>query len=245
MIKIKNLHKSFGENKILQGVNLEIIPNKCTAIFGLSGGGKSTIIKHIIGLLKPDKGEIIFQDKIDIVKLNENDLREIRKKIGFLFQSGALFDSMNVYDNIAFPLREHTNLSKKEIENKIFQYIEMVGLEANKIKNLYPDELSGGMKKRVGLARTLMLEPEVILYDEPTSGLDPITSDLITQMILKLQRELNTTSVLISHDINETFKSADKFAMLYKGKIIEYGNEKEFKNSEHKIIQKFLNNGIT
>jgi phospholipid/cholesterol/gamma-HCH transport system ATP-binding protein len=239
MIEIKNLHKYFGETKILKGVNLTIEPNMCTAIFGLSGGGKSTIIKHIVGLLKPTSGEIIFKGE-DITKLDEKGLREVRKKIGFLFQSGALFDSMNVYDNIAFPLKEHTSMSKSQIRSKILNYLDMVGLNPNRVLHLYPDELSGGMKKRVGLARTLMLDPEVILYDEPTSGLDPVTSDIISQMIIKLQNELNTTSVLISHDIKETFKSSDRFAMLYQGKIIEYGNEEHFKNSKSDIIQDFL-----
>jgi phospholipid/cholesterol/gamma-HCH transport system ATP-binding protein len=240
MIRVENLYKKFGQNEILKGVNLNIEPNMCTAIFGLSGGGKSTIIKHIVGLLKPTSGSIIYKDKIDITKLNEYELREVRKEIGFLFQSGALFDSMNVYDNVAFPLKEHTNLSSSEIKKRVLNYIDMVGLNPNKVLSLYPNELSGGMKKRVGLARTLMLEPKVILYDEPTSGLDPVTSDVISQMIIKLQNELNTTSILISHDIKETFKSANRFAMLYQGEIIEYGNEEQFKNSKSQVVQDFL-----
>jgi phospholipid/cholesterol/gamma-HCH transport system ATP-binding protein len=239
-ITIKNLHKYFGEKKVLQGVNLEIKEGKCTAIFGLSGGGKSTIIKHIVGLLKPTKGEILYKNH-DIAKLDEASLREVRKDLGFLFQSGALFDSMNVYENVAFPLKEHTSLTEEEITKEVREKISLVGLNPDIVMPLFPDELSGGMRKRVGLARTIILNPKVILYDEPTSGLDPISSDVISQMIISLQKELKTTSVLISHDIKETFKTADYFAMLYNGKIIEYGNEEEFKNSKNEIVIKFLN----
>jgi len=240
LIQIKDLHKKFGNKEILRGVNLNIKKGKCTAIFGLSGGGKSTIIKHIVGLLKPTSGKILFQNK-DITQLNENELREIRRELGFLFQSGALFDSMNVFDNVAFPLREHTKKSESEIEKEVMDSLELVGLDANRVAYLNPDELSGGMRKRVGLARTIILKPQVLLYDEPTSGLDPITSDLISQMIISIQKSTNTTSILISHDIKETFKTADYFAMLWDGKIIEYGDEEHFKNSSSKIVQKFLN----
>lgn len=239
MIKIRNLHKYFGNKKVLNGVNLDIIEGKCTAIFGLSGGGKSTIIKHIVGLLKPNAGEIVFQNQ-DITKMNDNELRNVRKDIGFLFQSGALFDSMNVFENVAFPLREHTKLSENEIKKEVFRRLTLVGLDSKIVELLFPDELSGGMRKRVGLARTIILNPKVLLYDEPTSGLDPITSDVISQMIISLQKEIQTTSILISHDINETFKTADFFAMLYEGKIVEYGDENHFRNSKVEIVQKFL-----
>jgi phospholipid/cholesterol/gamma-HCH transport system ATP-binding protein len=238
-ITIKNLKKIFGTKTILDGVNLEIVGGKCTAIFGLSGGGKSTIIKHIVGLLKPTEGSIYYNNQ-DITNLGLKELREVRKDIGFLFQSGALFDSMNVFDNVAFPLKEHTELSDKEIFDLVMEKLTLVGLDAQRVAYLNPDELSGGMKKRVGLARTIILNPKVLLYDEPTSGLDPLTSDLISQMIINLQKELQTTSVLISHDIKETFKTADYFAFLYNGKIIEYGDKKSFKNSKNEIVQKFL-----
>ena len=241
ILQIKNMHKTFGTKKVLQGVDLNIVQGKCTAIFGLSGGGKSTIIKHIVGLLKPTSGDIIFQNKYNISTMNEKELRNLRKEVGFLFQSGALFDSMNVFDNVAFPLKEHTKLSKNEIENEVLKHLDIVGLDSSSVRNLFPDELSGGMRKRVGLARTIILKPKVLLYDEPTSGLDPITSDTISQLILKIQREFDTTSILISHDIKETFKSADYFAMLYNGKIVEYGNEEEFRNSKVNIVQDFLN----
>lgn len=240
MIQIRNLHKTFGTKKVLNGVNLDIVNGKCTAIFGLSGGGKSTIIKHIVGLLKPTSGEILYNGR-DITQLDDEDLRNVRKDIGFLFQSGALFDSMNVYENVAFPLREHTHLDESTIRNEVFSRLKLVGLDPDIVCNLFPDELSGGMRKRVGLARTIILNPKVLLYDEPTSGLDPITSDVISQMIIALQDKIKTTSILISHDINETFKTADYFAMLYNGEIVEYGDEKTFKNSPVEIVQKFLN----
>ena len=241
MLKIKSLKKKFGTKVVLNGIDLNIEENKTTVILGLSGAGKSTIIKHIVGLLKADSGEIIYKNR-DITKLDEKGLMEIRKEIGFLFQSGALFDSMNVFENIVFPLKEHQKyLSKKEMEKKVLEKLEMVGLRANEVKNLSPSELSGGMKKRVGLARTIILEPKIILYDEPTSGLDPITSDLISQMILNLQRELKTTSILISHDIKESFKVGDNFAMLIDGKIITYGDGNYFKNTDNPYVTQFLN----
>lgn len=239
IIKIRNLKKVFGTKEILKDVNLDIVEGKCTAIFGLSGGGKSTIIKHIVGLLKPTSGEIFYHEN-DIGKMNEKELREVRKDIGFLFQSGALFDSMNVYENVAFPLREHTKLDEQTIKQEVMDKLTLVGLDAQRVAYLNPDELSGGMRKRVGLARTIILNPKVLLYDEPTSGLDPITSDVISQMIISLQKEIKTTSILISHDINETFKTADYFAMLYDGVIVEYGDEEHFKNSKLEIVQKFL-----
>jgi len=240
ILQIKDMHKTFGTKKVLKGIDLNVVEGKCTAIFGLSGGGKSTIIKLIVGLLKPTSGDIIFQDTKNIANMDEKDLRGIRKDIGFLFQSGALFDSMNVFDNVAFPLVEHTKLSKKEIEKEVLKHLDIVGLESSSVRDLFPDELSGGMRKRVGLARTIITKPKVLLYDEPTSGLDPITSDTISQLILKIQKEFNTTSILISHDIKETFKSADYFAMLYNGKIVEYGDENHFKNSTLPIVQDFL-----
>jgi len=240
ILQIKDMHKTFGTKKVLKGVTLDIVQGKCTAIFGLSGGGKSTIIKHIVGLLKPTSGDIIYDNDKNIANMDENELRDVRKDIGFLFQSGALFDSMNVFDNVAFPLVEHSKMSKDEIEKEVLKHLDIVGLDSASVRDLFPDELSGGMRKRVGLARTIITKPRVLLYDEPTSGLDPITSDTISQLILKIQREFNTTSILISHDIKETFKSADYFAMLYNGKIVEYGDEEHFKNSKLEIVQNFL-----
>jgi len=240
MITFENLHKSFGKREILKGIDLHIVEGKTTVILGVSGGGKSTIIKHIVGLLQPDKGQITVDGK-KIVGSSEKQMRAIRKEVGFLFQSGALFDSMDVFENVAFALREHTTLKEDEIHKAVFSKLSMVGLDPDVIARLFPDELSGGMRKRVGLARTIALEPKIILYDEPTSGLDPVTSDHITQMIIKLQNELGITSVLISHDIKESFKAGDYFAMLYDGKIIEYADAEGIKNSSHPAVKQFLN----
>lgn len=239
MIRFENVTKSFGKRQILCGVDLEIERGKTTVIFGVSGGGKSTIIKHIVGLLKPDSG-IITVDGVRVDNADELTLRRIRTKVGFLFQSGALFDSMNIRENVAFPMVEHQKLTPKELEYKIDEKLTMVGLKPDVVKSLYPEELSGGMRKRVGLARTLALEPEVILYDEPTSGLDPVTSDLITQMIRNLQRDIGMTSVLISHDIAESFKAGDNYAMLFGGIIVESGDKESFQNSPNEVVQQFI-----
>jgi len=239
MVEIKGLRKSFGSKEVLKGIDLTIPKGKTTVILGLSGGGKSTIIKHIVGLLKPDSGEI-WVDGEEISRADEEQIRRIRKKVGFLFQNGALFDSMNIYENIAFPLREHTKLSEGEIRAEVLKRLEMVGLNPSEVLHLFPDELSGGMRKRVGLARSIVLNPEIILYDEPTSGLDPITSDLITQMIIQLKERLNVTSVLISHDIEESFKAGDYFAMLYDGKIIETGDADHFRSTDNPFVRQFL-----
>lgn len=239
MIRFEKVTKSFGERQILKGIDLEIEKGKTTVIFGVSGGGKSTIIKHIVGLLKPDSGTIML-DGIRIDNADEKTLRSIRTRVGFLFQNGALFDSMNIRDNVAFPIIEHQKLTPKELEYKIDEKITMVGLDPKVVKPLYPEELSGGMRKRVGLARTLALEPEVILYDEPTSGLDPVTSDFITQMICRLREEIGMTSILISHDIGESFKAGDYYAMLFDGVIVESGDKESFKNSSNEVVQQFI-----
>ncbi|MGP1449810.1 MAG: ABC transporter ATP-binding protein [Wolinella sp.] len=239
MIELSGVHKSFGEKAVLKGVSFVAPEAKTTVVFGLSGGGKSTIIKLIVRLLECDSGDIKINGE-SIVKAPQKRLYELRKEIGFLFQSGALFDSKNVYENVAFPLREHMRLSECEIREKVLSRLEMVGLRPDEVSKLFPDELSGGMKKRVGLARSLILDPKVILYDEPTSGLDPITSDHITQMIIRLQRELKTTSILISHDLKESFKAGDYMAMLYDGQIIEYGDRNSFANSEDPRVKQFL-----
>jgi len=239
MIEIRHLKKVFGSKEVLKDVNLKIYDNKITYILGLSGQGKSTIIKHIVGLLKPTSGEILV-DGVDVAKADLNTLYEIRKKIGFTFQEGALFDSMNIYENVAFPLKEHTKMKEDEIKKEVFKTLEMVGLEASRVAYLFPHELSGGMRKRAATARAIILKPKYILYDEPTSGLDPIISDRITKMIESLTREHNMTSVVISHDLKETFKSADYVALLYNGVIVEYGTVEEFKNSKNPIVRAFI-----
>lgn len=239
IIRIVNLKKSFGQKEVLKGVDLNIVKGKTTVILGLSGGGKSTILKHIVRLLVPDSGEVWVED-VNMAKADEETVFRMRKKIGYLFQSGALFDSMNVYENVAFPLREHTKLKEPEIRAKVEQKLRLVGLDPEEVLTLYPDELSGGMRKRVGLARSTVLDPGIVLYDEPTSGLDPITSDLITRLIKKTQQSLGATSVLISHDIKESFKAGDYFAFLYDGKIIEYGDKEHFQQSQNPYVRQFL-----
>ncbi len=239
MIQIKHLKKVFGTKEVLKDVNLKIEDNKTTYILGMSGQGKSTIIKHIVGLLKPTAGEVLV-DGVNVGEADIKTLYEIRKKVGFTFQEGALFDSMNIFDNVAFPLSEHTRLSKEEIKERVYQTLEMVGLEAKRVSELFPHELSGGMRKRAATARAIILKPKYVLYDEPTSGLDPIISDKITLMIEHLTKDFGMTSVVISHDLKETFKSADYVAMLFMGEIIEYGSVEEFKNSKNPIVQAFI-----
>ena len=241
LIEIKHLQKVFGTKEVLKDVNLIFPKGSTTVILGLSGGGKSTIIKHIVGLMKPTSGDI-FVDGVNVSTCSEEELREVRKDIGYLFQDGAMFDSMNIFDNVAFPLREHRqDLSKDEVEEKVMQMLNITGLDAKRVAKLFPNELSGGMRKRAGLARAIIMEPKIILYDEPTSGLDPITSDLITQLILKLQKELGVTSVLITHDMKESFKSADYLAFLFEGEIIEWANNEKFKNTQNPYVRQLLN----
>ncbi|MCK5853785.1 MAG: ABC transporter ATP-binding protein [Sulfurovaceae bacterium] len=240
LIEIKHLQKVFGTKEVLADVNIIFPKGSTTVILGLSGGGKSTIIKHIVGLMKPTSGEILV-DGVSVATCSENELRDVRKNIGYLFQDGAMFDSMNIFDNVAFPLREHFNYSEKEIEEKVMHMLSITGLDAKRVSKLSPNELSGGMRKRAGLARAIIMEPKIILYDEPTSGLDPITSDLITQLILKLQKELGVTSVLITHDMKESFKSADYLAFLFDGEIIEWAANEEFKNTTNPYVMQLLN----
>ncbi len=239
IIEFKNVHKYFGEKKVLKGLNFTIKDGTVAVVMGPSGTGKSTVIKHIVGLLKPTKGEVIVEG-VHIENADEKELLEIRKKIGFAFQFGALFDSMSIYENIAFPLQEHTKLSKEEIKKEVINSLEMVGLKPNEVMNNFPHELSGGMQKRAAIARTIILKPDIILYDEPTSGLDPIASDLISRLIVKLQKELGTTSVVISHDINESFKIADQMIMLYDGKVLADAEPEFFRTTDNPIIRQFI-----
>jgi phospholipid/cholesterol/gamma-HCH transport system ATP-binding protein len=237
-IHIVDLHKSFGMQKVLDGVDLEIEKGKITVIIGKSGGGKSVLLKHLIGLIKPDKG-LIWINGIEITKLKEKELNEIRIKFGMLFQEAALFDSMDVFDNIAFPLREHTKKAEKEIEKIVENKLKQVGLL--RFGDKMPAELSGGMRKRVGLARALALDPETILFDEPTSALDPIISLTILELIKETQTYLNKTYVVISHDLMGMFRIADKVAFLSEGKIIEYGTPNEIRKSKNEVTMEFLN----
>lgn len=237
LIELKNVSKRFGRLIVLKDVSLSIEAGKCIVVIGASGTGKSVLLKHIVGLLKPDHGEVWFEgERIDSIP--ERALVPIRKKFGFLFQMGALFDSLTVADNIAFPVVEHTQKSPDEIQKIVTQKLKLVGLpEAGK---KMPGELSGGQRKRVALARAIALDPEVILYDEPTTGLDPIRSDVINELILKLQRELKVTSVVVTHDMNSAFKVADRIVMLHEGTLIFDGKPDDIQNSENEAVKRFV-----
>ena len=241
MIKLVEIHKSFGRQKVLDGLNLDIEDGKTTVIIGGSGGGKSVLLKHIIGLLKPDSGKVIV-DGVDIASLNDRDLNEIRKKFGMLFQEAALFDSMNVMENVAFPLREHTRKKESEIREIVAQRLKAVGLPG--VESKMPSELSGGMRKRVGLARAIAMHPQIVLFDEPTTGLDPVMTEAINELIVETQRNFNLTCVVISHDVQSIFTVGHKIAMLYKGKIIEYGTSEEIRESSNPVLRQFLSGSL-
>jgi phospholipid/cholesterol/gamma-HCH transport system ATP-binding protein len=237
MIEIISLEKSFGRNAVLCGINLTIEKGKTTVVIGQSGSGKSVLLKHLIGLLKPDAGEIRVNG-VEITRLREDDLQRITRKFGMLFQGAALFDSMTVAENVRFGLDRYTQYTEKEIQGAISESLAMVGLR--KVENLMPHQLSGGMKKRVGLARAIAYHPEVMLYDEPSTGIDPIRADAINDLINKLKREMKVTSVVITHDMVSSYKIADKIAMLYRGRIIEVGTPEEIQNSANPVIQQFI-----
>jgi phospholipid/cholesterol/gamma-HCH transport system ATP-binding protein len=237
MIEIRGLHKSFGALKVLQGVDLQIPKGKTTVILGRSGVGKSILLKHIIGLIRPDRGKI-WIDGVDITLLGDTELNELRKKFGMLFQEAALFDSMNVGGNVGFPLREHTKLSEKDIREIVAQRLEQVGLPGLEAK--MPAQLSGGMKRRVGLARALALDPEIVLFDEPTTGLDPPMAEAIEDLIMETQQQLGETFVVITHNINVAFHIAHKIAMLHEGRIVAEGSPRVFRRSTNPVVQAFM-----
>jgi phospholipid/cholesterol/gamma-HCH transport system ATP-binding protein len=238
MIEIINLHKSFGTNHVLRGVNLNIQEGESLAIIGRSGCGKSVLLKHIVGLLSPDEGHIKFEGK-NIGDLDRKELYKIRRKFGFLFQGAALFDSMTVEENVGLALVENeSGFSKEEIKKIVAEKLELVGLPGT--QKLKPSELSGGMKKRVGLARALVSNPEYILYDEPTTGLDPIMSDSIDDLIKDLNQKLNVTSIIVTHDMFSVKNTADKIAMMHEGKIYFTGTPKEVLESSDSVIKKFI-----
>jgi len=238
MIEISNLNKSFHEHKVLDGLFLKIDTGSTCVIIGRSGCGKSVLLKHIVGILKPDSGKV-FVDGKDIAGLNDKELDDVRMKIGMVFQGGALFDSMTVGENVGFGLIEHNHLGRKELLERIEESLCLVGLCG--IQNLIPSELSGGMKKRVALARAICIKPEIILYDEPTTGVDPITADGINGLIRDLHDKLKITSIVVTHDMKSAYRVADKIAMLYQGKIIAEGSAAEIQNTNHPIVHQFIN----
>jgi phospholipid/cholesterol/gamma-HCH transport system ATP-binding protein len=237
LIKIRNICKSFGNKKVLDNLNLDIYKGEILVILGPSGCGKSVLLKHIMGLLQPDEGDIFYKGK-SICKLNEIELNEIRKDFGMLFQGAALFDSLTVGENVSFGLREHTNLSKEEIDKIVEEKLAMVGLPG--ISHMNPAELSGGMKKRVGLARAIAMNPKVILYDEPTTGLDPVMVTVIDQLTKRVNSSPDITTILVTHDMVSAFRIADRLAMHFNGRIIETGTIEEFKNSKNEVVQQFI-----
>jgi phospholipid/cholesterol/gamma-HCH transport system ATP-binding protein len=237
MIKVIDLHKTFGTQRVLRGVQLELENGKITTIIGGSGSGKTVLLKHLNALLLPDRGSVLV-DGTDITKLRENALNNIRRKFGVLFQGAALLDSMTIYDNVAFPLREKTKLSQREIQKKVEERLEQVGLAGMGYK--YPAEVSGGMKKRAGLARALVTEPEIMLFDEPTTGLDPLLGKSIHELIRKMHAAFGFTGVIVSHDIPEVFRISDRVAMLANGVITEVGSTEDFVASQNPAVRQFL-----
>lgn len=241
MIVLERLSKSFNGVKVLDNLDMKFDEKKITVIIGRSGGGKSVMLKHIIGLIKPDSGRVLVNG-LDINTLKKKELNEIRKKFGMVFQDGALLDSMNVFENVAFPLRRHLKLSESEIQDKVFSMLDDVGLSGHDKK--MPSEISGGMRKRVGVARALILNPEIMLFDEPTTGLDPIMSDVINGLIKSVHGKFNFTGIIISHDIEGAYKTGDTIAMLYEGRIIESGTPEEFRNSGNPIVGQFVSGSM-
>lgn len=237
VIRLEHLYKKFGSKEVLKGVDLTIEPGESMVIIGGSGSGKSVTIKHIIGLLKPDKGSVkIFNTEVS--KITEKEWYKIRKKFGMLFQSAALFDSLTVEENVSFALDQHTSFSYREKKRIVDEKLNLVGMAGWEKKK--PADLSGGMRKRVGLARAIAINPEIMLYDEPTTGLDPIMGDIINNLIVRLNKKLKVTSVTITHDMNSAYKIADRIAMIYKGKIVQVDTSDRIKNSSNSIVRQFV-----
>lgn len=237
VICVKHLEKRFGDHVVLSDIDLQLGRAEVGVIIGGSGAGKTTLLKILIGLDRPTRGQVII-DGQDIASLSERELNRVRRKFGMVFQYSALLDSMNVLENVAFPLREHTKLSEKEIRAKVAEKLKVLGLEGTEKKA--PSELSGGMRKRVALARALMLEPKVLMYDEPTSGLDPITSRMVDDLILETRDNFGVTSVVISHDMAGALRIADHIFLLAKGKIVTKGSPSDLINSDSQLLQEFF-----
>jgi phospholipid/cholesterol/gamma-HCH transport system ATP-binding protein len=236
-VEFHDVFKSYGRKQVLRGATMKVYRGEVLVILGGSGTGKSVTLRHMLGLEAPDAGKVLVEEE-DITELPEEELYRIRKKFGMLFQSGALFDSMTVFENVAFPLREHTDLSEEEITRSVREKLELVNLPHS--EHLMPVDLSGGMRKRVGLARSIVLDPKVILYDEPTTGLDPITAQTINELIIDLQSKLNVTSVVVTHDIHSAFSVGDRIAFLHQGVFEWVGSMEEARNSDNPRLREFL-----
>ena len=241
MIRVQGLHKSFGSQPVLRGLDLDIATGEIMVVIGRSGGGKSVLLKHLVGLLRPDAGSVAV-DGVEITRLRGGELDRVRERYGVVFQGGALFDSMSVAENVAFPLREKTKLGRAEIWGRVKEKLEQVGLKGMGGKN--PAEISGGMRKRVAIARALVTEPEIVFFDEPTTGLDPILVNTIHHLIMDLHRKFRFTAVMVSHEIPEIFEIADRVAMLHDGVIVEVGPPDAVRASANPIVQQFIRGDI-
>jgi phospholipid/cholesterol/gamma-HCH transport system ATP-binding protein len=241
VIRVQDLHKTFGRQAVLRGLNLDVATAEIMVIIGRSGGGKSVLLKHMVGLLHPDSGAILV-DGTDVTQLRGRALDRIRDRYGVVFQGGALFDSMSVFDNVAFPLREKSARGPAEIRERVEEKLEQVGLSGMGHKN--PAEISGGMRKRVAIARALVTEPQVVFFDEPTTGLDPILVNTIHHLIVELHRKFRFTAVMVSHEIPEIFRIADRVAMLHDGVIVESGTPDAIQTSKNRIVQQFIQGDV-
>jgi phospholipid/cholesterol/gamma-HCH transport system ATP-binding protein len=237
IIEFRQVSKSFNATPVLAGMDLAIRPAETLTIIGGSGTGKSVTLKLIVGLLKPDAGQVLIEGE-DVVPLTEDQLLRVRKKIGMVFQSSALFDSLSVADNIAYPLREHTAMSEEEIRERVRETLSLVGLQD--VEKHDPADLSGGMRKRVALARAIALAPRIILYDEPTTGLDPTNTEKINELIVDMEEKLGVTSVVVTHDMRSAFKVSDRIALLYQGKIVFAGTPREIESSDLPLVRQFI-----
>ena len=237
VISLQHLHKSFGGKPVLRDMSIDVDQGESLVIVGGSGTGKSVTLKHIIGLLKPDKGHVLVADH-DITTMNDVELNRFRRHFGMSFQEGALFDSMSVFENVAFPLRRHTKMTDREIRDRVMECLEDVHL--HNVEKKRPSELSGGMRRRVGFARAISLKPDILLFDEPTTGLDPVISDVIADLIVEMDQKLGTTTVTITHDMKVAFKIADRVAMLHEGRIIAEGTPEKFQASNNPIVEQFI-----
>lgn len=242
IIEVRNLTKRFGHKLVLDNVNLSIEKGKTTVVIGPSGCGKTVLIKHFIVLQRPSEGQVHFKGR-RVDELSERELNGIRTQFGYLFQEGALFDSMTIAENIMFPIRQHVKIRNwREVDDVVKMKLAMVGLDG--FQNYFPARLSGGQRKRAALARAIALNPEVILYDEPTTGLDPIRSDIISELVLKLKRELGVTSIVVTHDMKSAYKVADRIIMLHNGKIVADGDADHIRNHPHPVVQQFINGQV-
>lgn len=241
IIEFKDVYKSFNGLIVHNGINLSILEGEIISLLGGSGSGKSVLLKELIGLTKPDRGNIIVMDK-NVTQLREDDLIKLREHVGMLFQGSALFDSLTVFENVAYPLREHLKLTEEEIKERVAEKLKLVGLSG--IETKMPAELSGGMKKRVGLARAIATEPDIILYDEPTTGLDPITAQRINELIIELRRKLGITTIVVTHDLHCVKTVSDRIAMLYDGKILTVGTWEQLATSGLQAVKDFISGNI-